>query len=296
MEPTEAQEILATCGGVAICTPFIAHQHPVWTKVFESIRKPARFYLSSTVRLVIDRARIVITDLSYTAQDVEWFFYLDDDVMPLDEWCIARLLKHNKPIVSGLYFNRHYPFAPQMYEAATEPGNEGKYWPIFDWEKGKTLKVDVVGGGFLLVKREVIEKLKWHPEVWNPRGGTWAEGAMRKLYSAAATLRHERPWGEAADKMDELIDSLMLRPGGRLFHWSLTSDKGEDFFFSEKCRAAGFAMYCDTGVKAFHMGEMMVTEEHWDQVRPTVHKHDPGLMVGGDNLERMGQHALEEVG
>ncbi len=292
MELEEALRIVTDCGPVALCTPFIGYQHPIWTREFETMIKPVQLYRCSTMRLVIERARIVLTEQALSVPQVKWLFYMDDDVVPENTMALPMLLKHDLPVVSGLYFNRGYPHAPQMYEAAQEPGLRGRYWPIFDWNADEMVEADAVGGGFLLIKREVVEKLMAKPSEWNPVG-PYEEDIQARMLKLFQTLRDPQEWAKAMTLLDAEIEHWMRRPGGRLFHWSLTGDKGEDFFFCEKVKAAGYKIMVDTAVRARHMTEVPIGENHWRQVRPMIHKHDPRLAVGTHETDRLKE--LKEV-
>ena len=78
--------------------------------------------------------------------DSDMFFPIEDGVNP-----IQRLVSHDKDIIGGWYNFRRLPAEPvgfprELHTGETEP-----------------FKCDVVGTGFLLVKREVFEKI---PEPW----------------------------------------------------------------------------------------------------------------------------------
>jgi hypothetical protein len=83
----------------------------------------------------------------------EWLFFLDDDVIcPPDT--ILKLLSHNKPIVSGVYYRRYAPLAPVMLlDSAIGP-----QW-ITEYPANSLIKVDYVGAGCLLIHRSVLESL-----------------------------------------------------------------------------------------------------------------------------------------
>lgn len=76
------------------------------------------------------------------------FFYDSDVIAPKD--AVLRLLAHNKPIVSGLYYRRSPPHGlPVMIKNGT--------W-FTDYVPGSTVAVDMVGAGCLLLSRELLEK------------------------------------------------------------------------------------------------------------------------------------------
>jgi hypothetical protein len=75
-------------------------------------------------------------------------FFLDSDVIPPSN-VVYRLLKHNKPIISGLYYRRSPPHgAPVMIRNGT--------W-FTNYVPGSTVEVDMVGAGCLLLSREFLE-------------------------------------------------------------------------------------------------------------------------------------------
>jgi len=40
--------------------------------------------------------------------------------------------------------------------------------------------------------------------------------------------------------------------------------KGEDFYFCEKVKEAGYKIYCDTSIICKHIGKKLIGPEHWD--------------------------------
>ena len=92
----------------------------------------------------------------------QWLFFLDSDVIPPAD-TILRLMRHNQPIISGLYFRRSPPEGvPVMMKPV---GN----W-IVDFPENSVIEVDVVGAGCLLIHRSVLERFKQYPQ--RP-GKTW---------------------------------------------------------------------------------------------------------------------------
>lgn len=83
----------------------------------------------------------------------EWLFFLDDDVIcPPDT--IYRLMAHNKPLVSGLYYRRASPIVPCMLRE----GKDSVKW-ITEFTVGELLEVDLVGAGCLLIHKSVLTSL-----------------------------------------------------------------------------------------------------------------------------------------
>lgn len=83
----------------------------------------------------------------------EWLFFLDDDVIaPPDT--IVRLINHNKPIISGLYYRRYAPLAPVMLKDT----QNGPTW-IVEYPANSLIEADFVGAGCLLIHRDVLKSL-----------------------------------------------------------------------------------------------------------------------------------------
>lgn len=78
-------------------------------------------------------------------------YFIDSDVVaPRDT--ILRLLAHNKPLISGVYCRRSPPHGvPVMLK-------NGKW--VTDLPKNKIIDVDVCGAGCLLIRRDVLERMK----------------------------------------------------------------------------------------------------------------------------------------
>lgn len=100
--------------------------------------------------------------------------WIDTDIMPENppniNDCIAQLLKFNRPIVSGLYRAKQkqgFNYAAWMHA----PNGISGYVPIANWTPGSNwISVDVIGFGFVLVKREVFEKVGYPWFKWDQVG------------------------------------------------------------------------------------------------------------------------------
>lgn len=101
---------------------------------------------------------------------VTHILFLDSDVImesPADvNQAVANLLQINVPVVSGLYrakkLKGNYPYA--MW--AKNPGAEYGYVDIPKWT-GNFINADAIGFGFVLLKREVFEKIPYPWFVWD---------------------------------------------------------------------------------------------------------------------------------
>lgn len=93
----------------------------------------------------------------------DYYFSIDQDTIPpLD--VIERLIRHDKQVVSGVYFNFHMvngmpremPVVWTDWDDATE---SMKYLDVRHLAKPQLMEVSAFGMGCVLIKKEVIEKI-----------------------------------------------------------------------------------------------------------------------------------------
>ncbi len=87
----------------------------------------------------------------------DYCFFLDDDIIPPPD-AILRLMSHNLPIVSGIYYRRNNPICPVMMRNV--PG--GKQW-VSEYAIPDLIEVDYVGAGCLLIHANVLKTM---PQPW----------------------------------------------------------------------------------------------------------------------------------
>ena len=113
------------------------------------------------------RARQSIVDEGIRA-GADWLLFLDDDMIvnpqvtlnPTSDYSlIEKLIAHNKDIVGALYFQRTGGCAPV---AMTAVGEHGYRFLRDDELTGGLQEVDVAGGGALLIRMKVFDRLP-HP-------------------------------------------------------------------------------------------------------------------------------------
>lgn len=102
----------------------------------------------------IDEARnALVREMLAHPSGYTHLFFLDSDIL-LPPDALVRLLAGNLPIVSGLYRGRRPPHRPVAYVRAPRGG----YVPI-PVRGGARRRVDAVGAGCLLIRREVLESV-----------------------------------------------------------------------------------------------------------------------------------------
>lgn len=85
----------------------------------------------------------------------DYLFFLDSDVVPPSD-AVPRLVRHNQPIVSGVYYRRSPPLG---HPVMMKRGPDGGLGWVQQYPVPALLDVDAVGAGCLLIRRDVLEKL-----------------------------------------------------------------------------------------------------------------------------------------
>jgi len=171
-QPVETQKNTIPC--VAICCPHFSSVSMEWV---ESTWGPLRYIpqpdFAKTPRLSrgilnLDSHRNELVKQALQDKAVTHILFLDTDVVcenPSDpNQAVRMLLSTNSPIASGIYRAKKqkglYPYA--MW---TKNPNGIGYLGIESWT-GNWLHVDVIGYGFVLLKREVFERTPYPWFVW----------------------------------------------------------------------------------------------------------------------------------
>ena len=94
------------------------------------------------------RNRIVEEALKRNAKYIMW---IDDDVFPPYD-VIAKLMKHQKDIITGVYWTKCENEAPVLFKHTGEG-------PWYDFPRNQLVKVESAGMGCTLVRTSVFEKM-----------------------------------------------------------------------------------------------------------------------------------------
>lgn len=129
-----------------------------WALGLRNVQLPAASAIVTKSGMPFDHARNTACE-DALQHGFQWLFFLDDDVVPPPD-VYARLARHDKDIVSGLYYRRAEPIAPVMMAY----DSEGQAQWITQWSPPNSLiEADLVGAGCLLIHRRVLEQM---PKPW----------------------------------------------------------------------------------------------------------------------------------
>lgn len=176
--------------------------------------------------------------------NVKRVLFIDTDmVFPPD--ALQRMKYWDKPVVSALAHSHNPPYVPNMYRRVERAG----WKPILDWpEKEKLVKVDCIGGAFMLVDVDVLRKIEppWFASPAIKEHVAWPE--------IEAYLYGEIDEAELGERIKKAMKDVGF--GGK--RWLDMPALGEDYYFSEKLRRADIPIHVDTTLKIGHIGKYTV--------------------------------------
>lgn len=121
------------------------------------------FYDRTVGRMFTPMAREVMADTAIKI-GADYLFMIDDDMLAPPD-LFDRLYKHDVDVVAALAFTRNPPFNAVLYEIREgyDPHLKRRYkltqW-IKAWPRGKLVECDAVGFGAVLIKVDVLRRMK----------------------------------------------------------------------------------------------------------------------------------------
>ena len=158
--------------------------------------------------------------------DVSIWLDIDHEV-PYD--FLVRLLKHEEPIVSGMYFLKgapHYPVVYDRYEWDSMM-NFWTYKAKLEYDQVDMFEADMVGMGCVKIDREVLEKLK--APYFNYRYHSRLENTKNLEF--------------------------LIKHG--------VNNNTEEPAFWEQVKEKGYKIWVDPKIQLGHIGKMVYKQEHW---------------------------------
>jgi hypothetical protein len=146
--------------------PEVAHDYMRMLYHFGRRMPEHDFFLIPKSKSEQFRARnaIVTTALQFAC---DYLLFLDDD--HIFDWkevpdhnnydFLKTLLEHDKDIVGALYYHRTGQYRPVLMKHTGEPGKQYTFMTDDDI-KGELQRVDVQGGGVMLINMKIFDKLK----------------------------------------------------------------------------------------------------------------------------------------
>ncbi len=229
-----------------------------WARAFAALEKPGTtiYAYSSTRPYDVSRNLVAAACLQNNA---EWLFFLDSDVV-CDANAILQLMRHNLPIVSGVYRSKVPPNYPLVLRRRPQPQPDGKVLNVLssllDWTPGEVLQVDAVPTGLLLIHRRVLERFQAEgiqPFEWTLGRQTRLRDELKLTDDDLKALEEIRA-GNAASRgaaaLGRVLDKVVREPE--------PEGLSEDFDFSVKAKNLGFPLHVDTSVVAKHETQALI--------------------------------------
>jgi len=206
-------------------------------RVAFGLQKPAStLFLFETKKPDVALSRNILAAQALR-EKAEWIFYLDMDVVPPLN-VISRLLLHNLPIVSGLYWRRYEDLLPCVYRVNEKGIPEPYKNEEIALMGSMLLEVEAVGAGCLLIHSSVFEKLK--------------------------------PTVEQFDLLDPATKEVLTC--WKFFEYIVHSNVNlsEDIVLASRVNGLGYKIFCDLGLKCGHLTSVMVKDGIFKQTPLTT--------------------------
>ncbi len=203
--------------------------------------------------------------------DADYIYFFDDDTVhpPLT---LHNLLRQNRPIISGVYFNPAPPYNPIAY--IKQEG--GFYTPYTGYPRGTLTQVDAIGIGCALIHRTVFEQIMAEHDVFQRADGTLIPVHKSAVYSTEGAPA-DRPDvyvenGEIRHKVKPLISNLdMSSETVTARHWPfflMEYGRTEDYTFCEYAANVGLRPWLDTSIECEHLKiKPTVGKDYWGHIK-----------------------------
>ena len=265
---------------VAICTPHAGRVPPDYFRhVLAMQGQPDglkhKFFHVEIDHAIVGKARNVCVETARAAvQDLDVVWFIDDDVLvpPHAGKIIDECMQLG--VVTGLYFNRHNPYTPQIYRQANEKEYAGPnimYWPIMEYPEG-LMVVDACGGGCLAIRADIFTKLEIH----NAATKQGLDEAHKLLVEWVELRAADSPM--IANFAAKAVESLYNHRPVMSPFFEFTDAKGEDMYFCEQAKAIGQVVWCDTTIKCGHLSSIPIDETHFKFLK----EHNMIRIIGAD--------------
>ena len=127
---------------------------------------------------------------------------------------LFNLLKHNLPIVAGVYYlkakTKDVPFYPVIFKQGHDYKKRRLYKPIVEWPKDELFEIDFLGMGCVQIWREVFENIKPpHGEYFkyqvHPKDAPGASAEWKHKFGIKDVSEDSWFWRQVREKTDYKI-------------------------------------------------------------------------------------------
>lgn len=217
--------------------------------------------------------------------DADYLWWLDTDNPP-QVGMASRLLSHNAPLVSGLYYAGDPDDADKMIAVAYVKNSIGRYHPInrvTTWEVGEVLDVDAVGAGCFMTHRSVYEEIEDNFVQVNR-----LTGGMSVLHKDDIKGKRGGAKFSTKTRMGKVYDGVLYDPVIEVPKDTPTSPfpfficqwaRTEDLMFCEMAKRIGHNILLDTACEIGHVKDKEITGRDWRRVAKIVPDVTPQEVV-----------------
>ncbi|MDG6996894.1 MAG: hypothetical protein JRN52_13315 [Nitrososphaerota archaeon] len=144
---------------IAVVAPSQSFTTVEWALAFSSMRAylPVKTSVVMVSKYALDVARNKCVEI-FLESNAKHLFFLDSDTIPPSN-AIQRMLQHDKPIVSGNYCGRRYPFQEDVF-TEIRPNLLLNGEALRNATNTQSIEVEKIGCGCLSIRREVCERME----------------------------------------------------------------------------------------------------------------------------------------
>lgn len=140
-----------------------------FTFAYRALDIPQPFLQIKMAGQPVDIARNLVAK-QFLNTPAQFLFFIDTDVIlgkdvgnhvEPDATALKRMLSHNVPILTGIYYRRSDPPVPGIYKYFPDMTPAPGHRPFMQYPPSGLFEVDAVGAGCMLIRRDVFMKVPY---------------------------------------------------------------------------------------------------------------------------------------